>query len=105
MLYLLFLAYGKACPKCKAAEGKNIEDLVEVCVIEHLVKRTRAKKGGLDPAGGVKKAHSPAKKDGRKGKSKTEEAGELEEFSRLSEDEEDGSGSQPPRTTYQSRRR
>ncbi|CAD6593392.1 MAG: hypothetical protein ASARMPRED_007444 [Alectoria sarmentosa] len=103
MLHQLFLAHGKACPKCKATEGKYVEDLGEVCVIEHLVKRMRvkARKGDLGPVK-AKKAHSPAKKDGRKGKSKTEEAGELEGFSQLGEGEEDGSGPQTRRESYQS---
>ena len=48
-LHQLFLNHGKKCPRCRAVTGQNSAGWAEAnCVIEHLVKRLGAKKGGLD---------------------------------------------------------
>lgn len=100
LLHQLFLAHGKACSKCKAAEGKNIEDLGGGCVIEHLVTRTRAKKGGSDHAK-AKKARSRARNGGGEMHPKIDEEDEWDE----NEDEEDDNRPQLRKTPYQRKRR
>lgn len=48
-LHQLFLEHGKKCPRCRAVTGEKSEGWAEAnCVIEHLVKRLGAKKGGTD---------------------------------------------------------
>lgn len=48
-LHALFIDHGKRCPRCRAITGEKSEGWADAnCVIEHLVRRTGAKKGGLD---------------------------------------------------------
>ena len=48
-LHQLFLEHGKKCPRCRAITGEKSEGWADAnCVIEHLVKRLGAKKGGVD---------------------------------------------------------
>ena len=48
-LHQLFLEHGKNCPRCRAITGEKSEGWADAnCVIEHLVKRLGAKKGGVD---------------------------------------------------------
>jgi len=66
-LHALFIEHGKHCPRCRAITGEKSEGWAHAnCVIEHLVKRTGAKKGGVDS---LKK-----KAKGRKGKDSDDEA-------------------------------
>ena len=79
-LHQLFLNHGKNCPRCRAATGDKSAGWAEAnCVIEHLVKRLGAKKGGVDTP----------KKTPKKGKKavKDEEDEGMEE---VAEDEEVG---------------
>ena len=63
-LHQLFLNHGKKCPRCRAVTGEKSKGWKEAnCVIEGLVRRLGAKKGGLD---GVKKASSKTKKGKKK---------------------------------------
>ena len=48
-LHALFIEHGKRCPRCRAVTGEKSEGWADAnCVIEHLVKRLGAKKGGLE---------------------------------------------------------
>ncbi|KAL6721854.1 hypothetical protein ACLMJK_000959 [Lecanora helva] len=48
-LHQLFIEHGKKCPRCRAVTGEKSEGWADAnCVIEHLVKRLGAKKGGVD---------------------------------------------------------
>jgi len=49
-LHQLFLEHGKKCPRCRAATSQNSANWADGCVIEHLVKRHGAKKGGISAA-------------------------------------------------------
>ncbi|KAF2083349.1 DNA glycosylase, partial [Saccharata proteae CBS 121410] len=60
-LHQLLIKHGKTCPRCRAATGLASENWAKGCVIEHLVKRYGAKKGGDE-------ASSPKKKGTGKGK-------------------------------------
>ncbi|KAL2042624.1 hypothetical protein N7G274_004383 [Stereocaulon virgatum] len=61
-LHQLFLDHGKNCPRCRAATGDKSAGWAEAnCVIEHLVKRLGAKKGGMDTP-----KPTPKKKKGKK---------------------------------------
>ncbi|KAL8790259.1 MAG: hypothetical protein Q9195_006416 [Heterodermia aff. obscurata] len=69
-LHQLFIKHGQTCGRCKKATGEQSEGWKNGCVIEHLVKRTGANKGGEDSK--VKKGKKgdedlPVKK-GKKGK-------------------------------------
>lgn len=76
-LHYLFLNHGKKCPRCRAVTGQNSSGWAEAnCVIEHLVKRLGAKKGGLDNA---KKASKTKK--GKKANDEEEDDSEMEDVS------------------------
>ncbi|KAF2722257.1 DNA glycosylase [Polychaeton citri CBS 116435] len=45
-LHQLLIRHGKACPRCRAVTGQSSRDWETGCVIEHLVTRHGAKKGG-----------------------------------------------------------
>lgn len=76
-LHQLFLKHGKKCPRCRAVTGERSKGWAEAnCVIEHLVKRLGAKKGGTD---NVKKASSKTKK-GKKSNDEEDEDSEMEDF-------------------------
>lgn len=48
-LHALFVDHGKTCPRCRAVTGERSEGWADAnCVIEHLVKRMGANKGGVD---------------------------------------------------------
>lgn len=72
-LHQLFLEHGKNCPRCRAITGEKSEGWADAnCVIEHLVKRTGAKKGGVE---------SPKKKTkAKKSKDSDDEASEGEDY-------------------------
>ena len=71
-LHQLFLNHGKNCPRCRAATGERSTGWAEAnCVIEHLVKRLGAKKGGLDSLKRVSKV--------KKGKNSVEDKAEDED--------------------------
>lgn len=78
-LHQLFIKHGKTCGRCRAITGESSEGWAKACVIDHLVKRTGARKGGKDSP----KKKSPVKK-GKKAKkevtSSEEEGGEEEEI-------------------------
>ena len=99
-LHQLFLNHGKKCPRCRAVTGEKSAGWAEAnCVIEHLVKRLGAKKGGLDS---VKKASSKTKK-GKKAhvEEDEEEDSEMEDFGdEVALDEPIGS---PKRSTRKTR--
>ena len=75
-LHQLFIAHGKACPRCRAITGENSEGWADAsCPIEHLVKRLGAKKGGLDsPAKKGPKKNAKGKKDESEEESEEDEA-------------------------------
>ena len=76
-LHQLFLNHGKKCPRCRAITGEKSAGWAEAnCVIEHLVKRLGAKKGGLD---NVKKASKTKK--GKKAHDEEDEDSGMEDFS------------------------
>ncbi|EKG18022.1 hypothetical protein MPH_04712 [Macrophomina phaseolina MS6] len=56
-LHQLLIRHGKACPRCRAITGTSSEGWEKGCPIDHLVKRTGAKKGGID--GGTKSMTTP----------------------------------------------
>jgi len=65
-LHQLFLEHGKTCPRCRAVTGEKSQGWADAnCVIEHLVKRLGAKKGGVDTPN---KAKAKAKGKEAKGK-------------------------------------
>lgn len=47
-LHQLFIRHGKSCGRCRAITGESSEGWSKGCVIDHLVQRTGAKKGGKD---------------------------------------------------------
>lgn len=65
-------------PQFRAKEGKQSEDLCEVCVIKDLVRRTRSEKrdSGSAKAG---KVHSLVEKDNGKRKLKSDDEAKLDE--------------------------
>ena len=74
-LHQLFLNHGKKCPRCRAVTGEKSAGWAEAnCVIEHLVKRLGAKKGGLD---NLKKASKTKK--GKKTIDEEDEDSEMED--------------------------
>ena len=74
-LHQLFLNHGKKCPRCRAITGEKSAGWAEAnCVIEHLVKRLGAKKGGLD---NLKKASKTKK--GKKAKGDEDEDSDMED--------------------------
>ena len=82
-LHQLFINHGKKCPRCRAITGKTSKGWKEAnCVIEHLVKRLGAKKGGSDS---LKKASSKTKKG--KEKNDEEEDDEDSEMADFADDE------------------
>jgi DNA-(apurinic or apyrimidinic site) lyase len=66
-LHSLLIKHGKTCPRCRAATGENSVNWDQGCPIEHLVKRTGARKGGLAP----KKKSRTVPKTGEKRKRTT----------------------------------
>ena len=74
-LHQLFLNHGKNCPRCRAITGEKSAGWAGAnCVIEHLVKRLGAKKGGLD---NLKKASKTKK--GKKANDEEDEDIETED--------------------------
>ena len=74
-LHQLFLNHGKKCPRCRAITGEKSAGWAEAkCVIEHLVKRLGAKKGGLD---NLKKTSKTKK--GKKANEEEDEDSEMED--------------------------
>ena len=62
MLHQLLIKHGKTCPRCRGNTGEGSSGWAEGCVIDHLVQRTGARKGGGDsPA----KTKSTPQKKGR----------------------------------------
>lgn len=49
-LHQLLIKHGKTCPRCRAITGESSEGWEKGCPIDHLVKRSGARKGGLDDA-------------------------------------------------------
>ena len=83
-LHQLFLEHGKHCPRCRAVTGEKSEGWKDAnCVIEHLVKRLGAKKGGFDSPKKIAK--------GKKGKNVAGEEDE-ESGSELSDLPSEGEG-------------
>ena len=77
-LHQLFLNHGKRCPRCRAVTGEKSKGWAEAnCVIEHLVKRLGAKKGGLDS---LKKASSKTKKRRKNNDEEDDEDSEMADF-------------------------
>ena len=82
-LHQLFIKHGKSCGRCRAITGESSEGWEKGCVIDHLVKRTGAKKGGKDiPVKGGKKAK------GKSTKAKRSVASSDEDDVEMSSDEE-----------------
>ncbi|KAL8911760.1 MAG: hypothetical protein Q9172_007618 [Xanthocarpia lactea] len=48
-LHQLLIQHGKKCGRCRAITGESSEGWGKGCVIDHLVKRTGVRKGGLSP--------------------------------------------------------
>ena len=48
-LHQLLIQHGKKCGRCRAITGESSEGWEKGCVIDHLVKRTGARKGGTSP--------------------------------------------------------
>ncbi|RAH66662.1 endonuclease III domain-containing protein [Aspergillus aculeatinus CBS 121060] len=46
-LHQLLIRHGKSCPRCRAITGQSSARWEEGCVIDHLVKRTGKRKGGV----------------------------------------------------------
>ena len=76
-LHQLFIKHGQGCGRCKKNTGQSGEGWKNGCVIEHLLKRTGAKKGGKELP--VKKGKKGAKdleaKKGKKGAAKKDKKG------------------------------
>lgn len=63
-LHQLFLEHGKKCPRCRAVTGEKSEGWADAnCVIEHLVKRLGAKKGGVDSPKKASKGNKSQRKE------------------------------------------
>ena len=75
-LHQLFLKHGKTCPRCRASTGESSASWEDGCVIDHLVKRSGPRKGGVG---------SPSKKQGsksvsaKKSKKKVKDSGSEDE--------------------------
>ncbi len=67
-LHQLLIQHGKKCGRCRAITGESSEGWGKGCVIDHLVKRTGVRKGGLSAVKARK-----AKKGGRGGESDEDE--------------------------------
>ena len=67
-LHQLLIQHGKKCGRCRAITGESSEGWGKGCVIDHLVKRTGVRKGGLSAVKAKK-----AKKGGRGGESEADE--------------------------------
>ena len=81
-LHQLFIRHGKTCPRCRAATGESGEGWDKGCPIEHLVKRSKKRGGGVAVgAGGAKRA--------KKGKNKDESEDDEELSEPPGSDEED----------------
>lgn len=73
-LHALFVSHGKSCPRCRAITGEKSEGWADAnCVIEHLVKRMGAKKGGVDSS--KKKTKARKGEDSDDGASASDDAG------------------------------
>lgn len=46
-LHQLLIRHGKSCPRCRAITGEKSDGWEKGCVIDHLVKRTGKRKGGI----------------------------------------------------------
>ena len=78
-LHQLFIKHGKSCGRCRAITGETSEGWEKGCVIDHLVQRTGARKGGKDVvAHKEKKAKGKAK--GKKGVDVSEEEDDDQEL-------------------------
>ncbi|KAF2753457.1 DNA glycosylase [Pseudovirgaria hyperparasitica] len=64
-LHQLLIRHGKSCPRCRANTSETYRGWEDGCVIDHLVKRTGVRKGGVE-------AGSPNKKKTKKTKGKME---------------------------------
>lgn len=99
-LHQLFLNHGKKCPRCRAITGEKSAGWAEAnCVIEHLVKRLGAKKGGLD---NLKKASKTKK--GKKTNEEEDEDSEMEDFAdEVSPDAREATTTHPERSARKTR--
>ena len=99
-LHQLFLNHGKKCPRCRAVTGEKSAGWAEAnCVIEHLVKRLGAKKGGLD---NLKK--SSKTKKGKKINEEEDEDSETEDFAdEVAPDAREETTISPKRSTRKTR--
>ena len=78
MLHQLLLTHGKKCSKCKAIEAKEVEGQGGECVIEHLVKRSRTKRGDPESSDSAKAKETHLSTMGikRQRQTKSDKAGE-----------------------------
>lgn len=75
-LHQLFIKHGKTCPRCRAATGESSSNWEDGCVIDHLVKRSGPRKGGVaSPSKKQSSKSGPAKKS----KKKVEDSGSEDE--------------------------
>ncbi|KAL8669986.1 MAG: hypothetical protein Q9168_005448 [Polycauliona sp. 1 TL-2023] len=74
-LHQLLIQHGKKCGRCRAITGESSEGWGKGCVIDHLVKRTGARKGG----GGASPAKANKKKRSRKGGAVSDDDDDAEE--------------------------
>ncbi|KAG6991214.1 hypothetical protein G7Y79_00055g089900 [Physcia stellaris] len=84
-LHQLFIKHGKTCGRCRAITGESSEGWAKGCVIDHLVKRTGARKGGEDSP----KKKSPVKKSPVKKGQKAKRRREVTPSDEEEDDEED----------------
>ncbi|KAI9880747.1 MAG: hypothetical protein M1830_000636 [Pleopsidium flavum] len=87
-LHQLLIRHGKTCPRCRAATGEGGGDWNKGCPIEHLVKRSGKRKGGLARS----QSKNQAGKKGKKGGSSEDGGEESEEPGMDVDDEEDQEG-------------
>ena len=87
-LHQLLIKHGKSCGRCRAITGESSQGWEKGCVIDHLVKRTGARKGGIIEAkvkAKAKKARISKEKKGKKagrgddGSEEDDEATEMED--------------------------
>ena len=99
-LHQLFLNHGKKCPRCRAITGEKSAGWAEAnCVIEHLVKRLGAKKGGLD---NLKKASKTKK--GKNVKDEEDEDSEMGDVAdEVAPDAKEETTTSPKRSTRKTR--
>ena len=76
-LHYLLIKHGKTCPRCRAITGETSADWGKGCPIEHLVKRTGVRKGGL--GGSAKKKRSKEARDGEEDDDESSGLSELDE--------------------------